>query len=110
MKVNNRSRVGSLQLTADADGLISRAGTALVGDLAARLGLTAELSEALSHLHSRTPTHHPARVLVDLATPCSTAASASLTSAPSPASPISSGRSPRTRPPRASCWRSAREA
>ncbi len=68
MKVNNRSPLGSLQLVADARSLISRSGTALVPELAARLGLTAGLSEALAHLHSRTPTHDPARVLVDLAT------------------------------------------
>lgn len=68
MKVNDDSRLGSLQVAADADGLISRSGTALIGDLAARLGLTAGLSGALAHLHSRTPTHDPARVLVDLAT------------------------------------------
>jgi Transposase DDE domain group 1 len=68
LKVNNRSRLGSLQLAADADGLISRSGSALIGDLAARLGLTAGLSGGLGHLHSRPPTHDPARVLVDLAT------------------------------------------
>ncbi|MGH2983169.1 MAG: IS1380 family transposase [Solirubrobacterales bacterium] len=66
--MNNASPLGSLQIAADANGLVSRSGTALVGDLAARLGLTAELSGALSHLHSRVPTHDPARVLVDLAT------------------------------------------
>lgn len=68
MKVNNRSRLGSLQIAADADGLISRSGTALVSELAARLGLTAELSGALQDRDARAPIHDPAQVLVDLAT------------------------------------------
>lgn len=67
MKVNDGSRLGSLQITADAKGLISRSGTALVGELAARLGVISGLSRALARQHSRTPTHDPARVLLDLA-------------------------------------------
>ncbi|HMA28166.1 MAG TPA: IS1380 family transposase [Solirubrobacterales bacterium] len=66
--MNNRSPLGSLRITADGDGLISRSGTALIGDLAARLCFSAELSKGLAHLHSRTPTHDPAQVLLDLAT------------------------------------------
>lgn len=68
MKVKHRSRLGSLQVAADRGGLVSRSGSALIGELAARLGLEAELSAALAHLFRRRPEHVPGRVLVDLAT------------------------------------------
>jgi len=67
LKVNNRSRLGSLQITADGTRLASRSGTALVPELAARLGLTAELSESLAGLHRRRPLHEPGRIACDLA-------------------------------------------
>jgi len=66
--VKHASRLGSLQITADQDALVSRSGTVLVPELATRLGLTNSLSYALSHLHSRSPQHAPGQVLVDLAT------------------------------------------
>jgi hypothetical protein len=66
--VKHRSPFGSLGVEADAEGLVSRSGTALVAELAARLGLTAELSQALSHLTRRRPLHPPGRVICDLAT------------------------------------------
>ena len=62
------SRLGSLQIDADQEGLVSRAGLALVSELAARLGLERELSRGLRHLFRRRPVHDPGRVLVDLAT------------------------------------------
>lgn len=62
------SRLGSLQIAADQDGLVSRSGSALVTELAARLGLERELSLALGVLFKRRPRHDPGRVLVDLAT------------------------------------------
>ena len=65
--VKHHARVGSLAVTADARGLVSRSGTALAAELAGRLGVTAGLSAALGHLHRRRPTHDPGRVLVDLA-------------------------------------------
>lgn len=68
MKVKHRSRLGSLRITADHDGLVSRSGSALVPELAARLELEAELSGRLAHLFKRRPVHDPGRVLVDLAT------------------------------------------
>lgn len=68
MKVNHRSPLGSTRIEADGEGLVSRAGTALTVELAHRLGLDAELSGALTHLHSRPPKHAPGRILVDLAT------------------------------------------
>jgi len=68
VKVNHRSRLGSLRVSADQVGLVSRSGLALVPELAARLGLEVGLSRALAHLFRRSPEHDPGRVLVDLAT------------------------------------------
>lgn len=68
MKVKHRSRVGSLRIAADGTRLVSRAGAALVSELAARLGLEGELSGAVLHLFKRRPAHDPGRLLVDLAT------------------------------------------
>lgn len=68
MKVNHRTRLGSLRIDADQGGLVSRAGSALVPELAARLGLQGELSRALAHLFKRRPEHDPGRIVVDLAT------------------------------------------
>lgn len=67
MRVNHLSRLGSLRVEADAQGLVSRSGTALVPELAVRVGLVSELSGALSGLHRRRPAHDPGRVLCDLA-------------------------------------------
>lgn len=67
LQVKHHTRVGSVGVVADARGLVSRSGTALAGELAGRLGVTAALSAALGHLHRRRPTHDPGRVLVDLA-------------------------------------------
>lgn len=67
MQVKHHTPLGSLAVQADAGGLVSRSGTVLAGELAARLGVTAALSGALGHLHRRRPLHDPAVVLVDLA-------------------------------------------
>src|SRR5262249_57023101 len=66
--VKHGSRLGSLQIAADRSCLVSRSGSALVAELAARLGLERELSGALAQLFRRRPRHDPGRVLVDLAT------------------------------------------
>jgi Transposase DDE domain group 1 len=58
---------GSVEVVADAEGLTSRAGTALVVAVADRVGLTAALSEALAGLRERRPRHDPGRVVRDLA-------------------------------------------
>lgn len=68
MRVKHGSRLGSLQIAADQEGLVSRSGSALVPGLAARLGLERDLSGRLAHLFERRPLHAPGRVLVDLAT------------------------------------------
>src|SRR5207247_4971818 len=73
LRVKHGSRVGSLQIAADQSCLVSRSGSVLVGELAARLCLEGELSGALAHLFRRRPQHGPGRVLVDLATTLITA-------------------------------------
>lgn len=67
MRVKHRKGLGSLSVEADGTGLVSRSGTALVAELAARLGLVEGLSAGLSQLHRRRPVHDPGRVLCDLA-------------------------------------------
>src|SRR5688572_28104284 len=67
LRVKHRKGLGSLSVEADATGLVSRSGTALVAELAARLGLAEGLSAGLSQLHRRRPVHDPGRVLCDLA-------------------------------------------
>jgi hypothetical protein len=65
--VKASSSLGRLQVVADADGLTSRAGTALVAGVADRGGLTAGLSEALGSLRERRSRHDPGQVVRDLA-------------------------------------------
>lgn len=67
MRVKRESTVESVQVVADAEGLTSRAGTALVAGVADRLGLTAGLSEALRGVRERRSRHDPGRVVRDLA-------------------------------------------
>jgi hypothetical protein len=68
LRVKHGSRLGSLRIAADQSSLVSRSGSVLVSELAARLGLDRELSGVLAHLFRRRPQHDPGRVLVDLAT------------------------------------------
>jgi hypothetical protein len=67
MPVKPSSLVERLQVVADADGLTSRAGTALIAGVADRVGLTAGLSDALGGLRERRSRHDPGRVVRDLA-------------------------------------------
>ena len=67
MPVKAISSIERLQVVADAEGLTSRAGTALVAGVADRVGLTAGLSGALEGLRERRSRHDPGRVLRDLA-------------------------------------------
>jgi len=67
MPVKRERSIESLQVVADAEGLSSRAGTALVAGVADRVGLTAALSEALRDLRQRRSRHDPGRVVRDLA-------------------------------------------
>ena len=67
MPVKASSSIERLQVVADADGLTSRAGTALIAGVADRVGLTAGLSDALESLRERRSRHDPGRVVRDLA-------------------------------------------
>src|SRR4051812_28026117 len=51
----------------DGAGLVSHAGAALVAEVADRLGLTGELSDALADVRERRGRHDPGRVIRDLA-------------------------------------------
>jgi len=66
MPVKASSSIERLQVVADADGLTSRAGTALIAGVADRVGLTAGLSDALASLRERRSRHDPGRVVRDL--------------------------------------------
>lgn len=65
MQVNATTSVPRMEVTCDAGGLTSRAGTALLSGLADRLGFTAALTRAL-RVHSRTVRHEPGRIVRDL--------------------------------------------
>ena len=67
MPVKRERSIENEQVVADAKGLSSRAGTALVVGVADRVGLTAALSEALADLRQRRSRHDPGRVVRDLA-------------------------------------------
>ena len=60
-------RVVTVEVAADGDGLVSRAGTALIAGLADRLGVADEFSAALAGTRQRAGGHDPGRVLADLA-------------------------------------------
>ncbi len=55
-----------VEIAADGDGLVSRSGTALIAELADRLGLTSSLSGALASTRERAGGHDPGRALRDL--------------------------------------------
>src|SRR3970040_1884523 len=67
MRVKRERPIESVQVVADAEGLTSRAGTALVAGVADRIGLTVALSEALAGVRERRSRHDPGRVARDLA-------------------------------------------
>jgi hypothetical protein len=66
VQVNATTSFSRMKVVADADGLTSRAGSALLTRLADVVGLTDGLVSALS-VHSRTVRHEPGRVARDLA-------------------------------------------
>ncbi len=61
------TRLETVEVTADGEGLVSHAGVALLAELADRLGLTAALSQAMAPTRERRSAHDPGRVLRDLA-------------------------------------------
>ena len=64
--MNATTPLSRIEVTCDAEGLTSRAGTALLTGLTDSIGLTAGLAEAL-RVHSRKVVHEPGRVVRDLA-------------------------------------------
>lgn len=65
MQVNATTPLSRIEVVADAEGLTSRAGTAVLSGLADSIGLTSGLVEALS-VHSRKVAHEPGRIVRDL--------------------------------------------
>jgi Transposase DDE domain group 1 len=57
----------TVEVTTDGEGLVSRAGVALLVELAGRVGLTEALSDALAGTRERRSAHDPGRVIRDLA-------------------------------------------
>lgn len=56
----------TVEVTADAEGIVSHAGAHLLAELADRVGLTATLSAAMAPTRERRSTHDPGIVLRDL--------------------------------------------
>lgn len=67
MKVQRNGREFTVEVTADGEGVVSHAGTALLPGTAERIGLTKALSEALAPMRKRHGAHDPGRVVQDLA-------------------------------------------
>jgi hypothetical protein len=65
--VKPATRLGTVEVTADGEGLVSHAGAALLVELADRVGLTGALSQALAPARERRSAHDPGRVLCDVA-------------------------------------------
>jgi hypothetical protein len=67
LKVMRDGRPVTVEVTADGAGLVSHAGTALLSQVADRVGLTRALSSRLAGLKQRRRGHDPGRVIRDLA-------------------------------------------
>jgi hypothetical protein len=67
LKVMRDGRPVTVDVTADGAGLVSHAGTALIGQVADKVGLTGGLSLRLAGLKQRRRGHDPGRVVRDLA-------------------------------------------
>jgi hypothetical protein len=67
LKVMRDGRPVTVEVTADGAGLVSRAGSALLGQVADKLGLTKALSLGLGSIKQRRRGHDPGRVIRDLA-------------------------------------------
>jgi hypothetical protein len=67
MKVQRNGRSFTVEVSADGEGLVSHAGSALLGQLADKCGLTKALSRELSPMRERRSGHDPGHVLRDLA-------------------------------------------
>ncbi len=67
MKVTRRTYKNTLQVLADDTPVVSHAGSALLVELADRIGLTDDLSAAMAPTRQRPSAHDPGRVVRDLA-------------------------------------------
>jgi Transposase DDE domain group 1 len=67
LKVMRDGRPVTVEVTADGPGLVSHAGTALLGQVADKVGLTSALSVRLAGIKQRRRGHDPGRVVRDLA-------------------------------------------
>lgn len=67
MQVKPKALAQTVDIRADAEGLVSHAGAFLITELTDRLGLTAALSRAMRPTRERRCAHDPGRVLRDLA-------------------------------------------
>jgi Transposase DDE domain group 1 len=65
--VKATTRLQTVEVSADGEGLVSRAGVALLMELADRVGLTEGLSDALAGTRERRSAHDPGRVIRDVA-------------------------------------------
>jgi hypothetical protein len=67
MKVQRNCREFTVEVTADGEGVVSHAGTALLAETADRIGLTDALSKGLAPMRERRGAHDPGRVVRDIA-------------------------------------------
>ena len=67
MKVMRDGRSVTVEVTSDGAGLVSHAGSALVAQVADKVGLTSSLSARLAGVKQRRRGHDPGRVIRDLA-------------------------------------------
>jgi Transposase DDE domain group 1 len=67
LRVMRDGRFFKVDVAPNGEGLVSHAGSALLGEVADRVGLTRELSRALAGVRERHGKHDPGRVLRDLA-------------------------------------------
>jgi Transposase DDE domain group 1 len=67
LRVMRDGRCVTVEVTSDGAGLVSHAGTALLGQVADKLGLTRALSTRLGAIKQRRRGHDPGRVIRDLA-------------------------------------------
>jgi hypothetical protein len=67
LKVQREGRDFTVEVTADGEGLVSHAGSALLAQVADKTGLTRALSRGLAPMKERCSGHDPGRVARDLA-------------------------------------------
>src|SRR6267143_5411413 len=67
LKVQRDGRDFTVEVTADGEGLVSHAGSALLARVADKTGLSKALSARLSAMRERRSGHDPGRVIRDLA-------------------------------------------